>query len=283
MTMEVKPFDAALGAELVGIDLSKPLHEAEIKMVRKAFADYSLLVVRGQDLEGEDQDRFIQYLGPLEQFDNGAYHQFMTNKVVENAAGDGGGRLLFHNDGAYRARPRAGTSLYAIDVSSTSAPTLFANGVRAYEMLSDELRKKVANLRAVNILDYDDPTQESVRVREADFPEGRTLADVRHAVHPVVMTLPHSGRKALFVSEFYTSHLVEYGPTSDEGEAILQELFAVLYDSSNRSSHHYTNGDLVVWDNYAAQHARSEAVDASTRHLRRLVLNSLSWDRSDVS
>jgi taurine dioxygenase len=281
--MEIKPIDAPLGAELVGVDLSKPLGEAEVTAVRRAFADYSLLVVRGQDLGGRDQDRFIEYLGPLERFDNGAYHQFMTNKIVENAAGDGGGRLLFHNDGAYRERPRAGTSLYAIDVSSTSAPTLFASGVRAYEMLSDEWREKVENLHAVNVLDYDDPTQESQRVREADFPEGRTLADVRHAVHPVVMTLPHSGRKTLFVSEFYTSHLVEYGPRSEEGETVLQELFKVLYDSSNTASHHYTNGDLVVWDNYAAQHARSAAVDASTRHLRRLVLSSLSWDRTDIS
>lgn len=177
--MEIKPIDAPLGAEVVGVDLTESLSEAEIMAVRKAFADYSLLVVRGQDLEGADQDRFVQYLGPLERFDNGAYHQFMTNRNVENAAGDGGGRLLFHNDGAYRARPRSGTSLYAIDVSSTSAPTLFASGVRAYELLSDEMRAKVEELHAVNILDYDDPTQESRRVREADFPQaGRSRMSV---------------------------------------------------------------------------------------------------------
>ncbi|WP_067794650.1 TauD/TfdA dioxygenase family protein [Actinomadura formosensis] len=278
--MEVVPLKAALGAELRGVDLTEPLDDRDVETVRNAFADHFLLVVRDQRLSGEDQDRFVRYLGPLQRFDNGAYHQFMTNQAVENAAEAGSGRLLFHNDGAYRERPRAGTSLYAIDVSPTSPPTSFANGVRAYELLPGELRRRIESLSAVHILDYDDPEQESNRVREADFPAGRTLADVRHAVHPMVVTLPHSDRKAVFVSEFYTSHIKELGPTSEEGEDLLQQVFKILYQESNVHSHHYRNGDLVVWDNHAAQHARSGSVDSNPRHLRRLVLDRLSWSRT---
>jgi taurine dioxygenase len=271
------PLAGPVGAELRGVDLTEPLSEDDIAAFRNAFSQHLMVLVRDQNLDGERQDRFVKYLGPLQRFDNGAYHQFMTNKAVENAAMAGAGRLLFHNDGAYRGRPRAGTSLYAIDVSPTSPPTSFANGVRAYERLSEHLREKIDKLSAVHILDYDDPEQESNRVRQANFPPGRTLDDVKYAVHPMVVTLPHSGRKALFVSEFYTSHIVEYGPTSDEGEAILQRVFSALYDESNVYSHHYHNGDLVVWDNYGAQHARSGAVDTEPRHLRRLVLDQLSW------
>jgi taurine dioxygenase len=275
--MDVLPLQGSVGAELRGVDLSKPFTEEEVATFRNAFAEHLLIVVRGQDLEGGDQDRFVEYLGPLQQFDNGAYHQFMTNQNVENAAMSGSGRLLFHNDGAYRPRPRAGTSLYAINVSTTSPPTSFANGVRAYERLPEDLREQIDKLSAVHILDYDDPEQESDRVREADFPAGRTLNDVRHAVHPMVVTLPHSGRKAVFVSEFYTSHIVEFGPTSDEGEDVLQRVFSVMYDDTNIYSHHYTNGDLVVWDNYGVQHARSGSVDTNPRHLRRLVLDQINW------
>ncbi|MFF3573896.1 TauD/TfdA dioxygenase family protein [Nocardia jiangxiensis] len=275
--MDVIPLDAPVGAELRGVDLAKPLSDDEIAQLRDAFLAHHLIVVREQDIEGEDQDRFVQHLGPLLAFDNGVYHQFMTNQHVENAAMSGSGRLLFHNDGAFRSRPRAGTSLYAIDVSPTSPPTSFANGVRAYELLPENLRKKIDQLSAVHILDYDDPEQESNRVRQADFPAGRTLDDVRHAVHPMVVTLPYSGQKAIFVSEFYTSHILEFGPTSTEGEDILQQVFAVLYDEGNVYSHHYRNGDLVVWDNYGVQHARSGAIDSNPRHLRRLVLDTLSW------
>lgn len=275
--MHVVPLAGPIGAELRGVDLTEPLSEDDIVAFRNAFSQHLMVLVRGQNLDGEHQDRFVKCLGPLQRFDNGAYHQFMTNQAVENAAMAGAGRLLFHNDGAYRDRPRAGTSLYAIDVSPTSPPTSFANGVRAYECLPEDLREEIDKLTAVHILDYDDPEQESNRVRQANFPPGRTLDNVKYAVHPMVVTLPHSGRKALFVSEFYTSHIVEYGPTSDEGEAILQRVFSALYDESNVYSHHYQNGDLVVWDNYGAQHARSGAVDTNPRHLRRLVLDQLSW------
>lgn len=273
--MEIVPLEGNVGAELRGVDLTTPLDESDLAAVRKAFAEHLLLVVRDQQLQGEDHDRFIKYLGPLETFDNGAQVQFMTNKNVENAAMAGGARLLFHNDGAYRPNPRAGTSLYALEVSPTSPPTSFANGVRAYEKLSPELQERIGKLNAFHLLDLEDPYGESNRQLVTELRPGRTVEDVRHAVHPVVTTLPHSGRKALFVSEFYTSHIVEFGEGSEEGEALLQQLFAALYAEDNIYSHHYTNGDLVVWDNLGVQHARSGAVDSNPRHLRRLVLKSV--------
>ncbi|WP_433502935.1 TauD/TfdA dioxygenase family protein [Pseudonocardia halophobica] len=275
--MEIVPLEAPVGAEVRGVDLTKPLSEEDVVSVRRAFADHLMLVVKGQQLEGEDHDRFIKYLGPLETFDNGAQVQFMTNKKVENAAEAGNARLLFHNDGAYRPNPRAGTSLYALEVSPTSPPTSFANGVRAYESLSPELQEEIEKLTAFHMLDLEDPYGESNRQLVTDLRPGRTIDDIRKATHPVVITLPHSGRKALFVSEFYTSHIVEFGESSEEGEALLQKLFAALYTEDNTYSHHYSNGDLVVWDNLAVQHARSGSVDDNPRHLRRLVLKAVDW------
>lgn len=275
--MEIVPLEGHLGAELRGVDLAQPFTGEDVAAYRKALGEYLVLVVRGQQhISGEDHDRYLQYLGPLEQFDNGAYVQFMTNQAVENAAEAGNARLLFHNDGAYRRDPRAGTSLFALDVSPTSPPTSFANGVRAYDSLPSDLQEQIAGLHAVHILDLDDPYQESDRMRLIDFPAGRTLEQTRHAVHPLVVSIPYSGRKALFVSEFYTSHIEEFGPTSEEGEAILQRLFAALYAPHNTYSHHYTNGDVLLWDNLGAQHARSGAVDSNPRHLRRLVLKSIA-------
>jgi taurine dioxygenase len=275
--MEIVPLEGPVGAEVRGADLTKPLDDADLATMRQAFADHLLLVVKGQQLEGEDHDRFIRYLGPLETFDNGAQVQFMTNKNVENAAEAGSARLLFHNDGAYRDHPRAGTSLYALEVSPTSPPTSFANGVRAYERLSPELQEEIAKLTAFHMLDLEDPYGESNRQLVTELRPGRTIDDIRKATHPVVITLPHSGRKALFVSEFYTSHIVEFGEGSEDGEALLQKLFASLYADDNTHSHHYGNGDLVMWDNLGVQHARSGAVDGNPRHLRRLVLRSVDW------
>jgi taurine dioxygenase len=275
--MEIVPLQGNIGAEVRGADLTQPLSDTDLATVRQAFAEHLLLLVRGQNLEGEDHDRFVKYLGPLETFDNGAQVQYMTNMKVENAAEAGSARLLFHNDGAYRDNPRAGTSLYAIEVSPTSPPTSFANGVRAYERLDPDLQEQVAKLTAFHMLDLEDPYGESNRQQVTKLREGRAVEDVRKATHPVVVTLPHSGRKALFVSEFYTSHIVEFGEDCAEGEALLEALFAALYVKENTYSHHYENGDLVVWDNLGVQHARSGAVDTNPRHLRRLVLRAVDW------
>ncbi|MEV0184623.1 TauD/TfdA family dioxygenase [Streptomyces sp. NPDC050625] len=274
--MKIVPLDGPVGAEVRDVDLSKPLNDADLATMRKAFADHLLLLVRDQPITGEDHDRWIKYLGPLETFDHGAQHEYMTNKVTENRSPAGQGRLLFHNDGAYREHPRAGTSLSAIEVSPTSPPTAFANGVRAYAQLAPSVKERLEGLQLVSTLSIDDPEAEVLRTRVAEFPPGRSLADVKHAVHPAVMTLPHSGRKALFVSELYASHFEELGPDSAEGEELIQELFSVMYDESNVYAHHYANGDTVVWDNLGVQHARFGSVDTSPRPLRRLVLKSVS-------
>ncbi len=92
-----------------------------------------------------------------------------------------------------------------------------------------------------------------------------------------MITYPHNGKKALFVNEFNTSHIVEYGPDSDEGEELLQTLFAALYNDDNTYEHAWTNGDLVLFNNLTVQHARTGRIDHNPRTLRRLVLEDVNW------
>jgi len=272
--MFATPMAKGLGVLIEDVDLTRPLSDDQVAQFRDLFAEHLLVVARGQALKDEDHDRVVGYLGPLQTFDHGAKFEYISNVQEDNPNQAGTGRLLFHNDGAYRPRLRAGTSLYALKVAPSSPPTAFASGVAAYEQLSDELKREIESLRAMHILDLD-PHQEYRRVREADLPDGVTLADVKHAVHPVVIRLPRTKRSALFVSEFYTSHIVEYGPNSAEGEDLLQRLFAVLYADDDVYAHHYEVNDLVVWDNWGMQHARTGSIDDAPRHLRRLVLESL--------
>lgn len=269
------PIAGGLGVLIQDVDLTRPLSDDQVLRFRDLFAEHMLIVARGQALKDEDHDRLVGYLGPLQTFDHGAKFEYISNVQEDNPNMAGTGRLLFHNDGAYRPRLRAGTSLYALLVSPSSPPTAFASGVAAYERLSNDLKQKIQDLHAMHILDMD-RDQEYRRVREADLPCDVKLADLKHAVHPVVVCLPRTQRKALFVSEFYTSHIVEYGPNSAEGEDLLQQLFGVLYADDNVYAHHYQVNDLVVWDNWGMQHARTASIDDSTpRHLRRLVLESL--------
>ncbi|MFF3573907.1 TauD/TfdA dioxygenase family protein [Nocardia jiangxiensis] len=266
-----------VGVELQDLDLSKPFDADEIRILRGAFDTGGVVLVRGQKLRDEDHDRFVTSLGDLHTFRWGSTVEYLSNVMKDNPSLAGSRRLLFHNDGAYRGNIASGTSLYAQDVSPTSPPTAFASTVRAYENLSDELKARIENLHAYNMFDPRDLDAEQKRVMLVDYPDGADLSPIQSAVHPVVTVVPHTGKKALFVNEFNTSHIVEYGPGSEEGEDLLQTLFAALYKEENIYTHHYENDDLVLFNNLAVQHARTGQIDRNPRTLRRLVLQSLNW------
>lgn len=275
--MKAVVLEGGLGVELVDVDMSQPFGPDEVGVLRDAFDNGGVVLVRGQKLADDDQDRFVQALGDLHTFRWGSTVEYLSNVIKDNPSLAGSRRLLFHNDGAYRDDVAAGTCLYAQDVSPTSPPTAFADSARAYESLSDELKTKIENLHAYNMFDPRDEDAEQKRVRLASYPEREDLSEIQSAEHPIVITIPHSGKKALFVNEFNTSHIVEYGPDSEEGEALLQELFAALYSDENTYTHHYENDDLVLFNNRAVQHARTGQVDNNPRTLRRLVLKTLNW------
>ncbi|MGV9721977.1 TauD/TfdA dioxygenase family protein [Nocardia beijingensis] len=274
--MRTVPLTASIGVELQDVDLSQPFDDQEIATIRDAF-DHGLVLVRGQQLADEDQDRFVATLGQLHTFRWGSTVEYMSNVIEDNPSPAGRGPLLFHNDGAHQPHVSAGTCLYAQDVSSTSPPTAFADSVRAYEGLPEEIRQEIDALHAFNMFDSTVAQAVQKRMRLAAYPEGADLSHVRATVHPVVVTVPHTGKKALFVNELNTSHIVEYGPYSRAGEELLQTLFAALYDESNRYYHHYRNHDLVLFNNLAVQHARTGWIDRNPRTLRRLVLKTLNW------
>lgn len=266
-----------IGVELTDLDLSRPFDLQEILELREAFDTAGVLLVRGQKLHDEDHDRFVTSLGELHTFRWGSTVEYLSNVIEDNPSLAGSRRLLFHNDGAYRDDIAAGTSLYAQDVSPTSPPTAFASTVRAYEGLPEDVKAKIDGLHAYNMFDPRDAEAEQKRMRLIDYGPGDDLTPILSAEHPIVITTPRTGRKALFVNEFNTSHIVEYGPHSAEGEDLLQTLFAALYDEENVYTHHYENDDLVLFNNLTVQHARTGQIDRNPRTLRRLVLKTLNW------
>lgn len=275
--MKAVPVTRNIGVELRDLDMTKPFDSDEVGVLREAFDNGGFVLVRGQKLADEDQDRFVKTLGELHTFRWGTQVEYLSNVIKDNPSLAGSRRLLFHNDGAYRDNIAAGTCLYAQDVSPTSPPTAFANTVRAYDNLPEDIKSKIDGLHAYNMFDtnHDDPEQR--RMRLADYPEGADTSGVQATEHPIVIKVQHTGKKALFINEFNTSHIVEYGPHSEEGEELLQTLFAAIYAEDNIYTHHYENDDLVLFNNHAVQHARTGQVDHNPRTLRRLVLQKLNW------
>jgi alpha-ketoglutarate-dependent taurine dioxygenase len=264
--MQVEPLSQALGVELVDFDVTGPIGDAEQGELRKVFAEHHLLLVRGQTLGDDDQHRFVGCFGPVHVVrSTGAAATYVSN-AEDRMLGFGTGRLLWHTDGTHGLRPGIATSLWAEELEPGSAPTMFANGVRALEHLPPQLRARVEPLHAVHMKDtHVERTDRRLREDEIDV-DAEPGRYARHT-HPIVYPLPHIDAQTLLVNELQTSHVVELA--RDEGEALLQDLFARIYASENVYSHAWAPGDLLIWDNLALQHCRPREMGAPRRRLRR--------------
>ncbi len=243
----VVPASGALGAEITGVDLSKPLDDETFAEIEQAFYDNLVLVFRGQSIGPADQVRFTHQFGPTEEHPLGSRRgldDFPEVMVLENRPGKLGPRNDFwHSDISFGEVPPALSMLYAINVTEGYADTMFCNMYKAYEELSVPLRKFLDGLQAehnAQTLVTEIPS----RVQVTEVPPG--------VIHPVVRTHPGNGRKALFVNPYYTSHFV--GMTRAESKPILEFLYAQATRHENIYRHKWRVGDVLMWDNRANMH-----------------------------
>ena len=283
--MRAKPLSDALGAELLDFDITRPCSPEDQAELRRLFLEYHLLLVRDPDAGIEEHDRFTGYFGPLAAKLSNGDTGYVSNKVPGGTAKKGGGpvavtgtdNLLWHADGTYGPCPGIGTSLLAVDVAPEATPTLFANGVRALEQLPAELRDRIAPLKAVHMRDTvasnsSNPWRDHLMPKEAFDEPGR----LRSHEHPLVYRGPHMDRDLIFVNFLMTSHIADL--PREEGDALLDELYARIYADDNVYTHHWQRGDMLIWDNIALQHCRPSNMGNATRHLRRLSLDGWYGD-----
>lgn len=270
MGVQAIPLGPALGAEIRGVDASRPLDEEAFKKIEKAWHEHLVIVLRGQALDEEAQVRFAERFGELSPIHTD--HHSETNKAVMyigNRKKDGKlvgalplGEMQFHSDQCYQERPAMATMLYAIEIPSAGGNTLFANGYKAYEALPGEVKRKLDGKKAVNVYDYGG----GVLDRKAMVaPE----QGVSHA-HPVVRTHPATGRKSLYVNRLMTHH-IEGLPEQESGQ-LLDLLFDTLERPEFVYEHRWRVGDVLLWDNRCTLHARRDFDPHERRWMRRVTI-----------
>lgn len=245
--LPTKRLSGALGVEIGGVDLSKPLDAGTVAEIRELYLENIVVVFPKQKLEPQDLVRFIENFGKAEPHPLGSrrgVEQFPQVMVLENKKGKLGPRNdLWHSDISYGEIPPLGSALYAIEVTQGRADTMFNNMYAAYDGLSAGLRKTLDGLTAVH-------TAEAL-VREV--PSRLSVTQAPPGVeHPVVRTHPETGRKALYVNPWYTTHFV--GWTPDESRPLLDYLIAEATRHENIYRHHWRVGDFLMWDNRCAMH-----------------------------
>jgi taurine dioxygenase len=275
--MQTVPLSEALGVQLTDFDIKGSCDPGEQAELRRLLCDHHLLLVRGQDVTADDQSRFVANFGPLHTRADGMKETYVTNftEAGAPAARTGTAKLIWHQDGTYGLRPGIATSLWAQEVAPNSVPTLFSSGVRALERMPSDLRARIEPLHALHLRDTH---QERTDYRwfEADVPVDSEPNRFVRQEHSLIYQLPHTDQKTVMVNELLTSHVIEL--PRDQGEALIQELFSLIYAEDNIYTHHWQTNDVIVWDNLALQHCRPAEMGLPVRRLRRQSLDGWYTD-----
>lgn len=270
----VTPLAPALGAEVSGVDLSRPLDDDAVAEIRRAFRDFLVLFFRGQSLTPDALVAFARLFGPV-----GTYpfaepipdHPNVIAIVKEpHQTTNFGG--IWHSDTPYLERPSLGSVLYAREVPPAGGDTLWANMHLAWERLPAERREMLAPLRAMHTAAKNKDVLRAGPIAAAGM-RGRRLerVDTEQAEHPVARTHPVTGRKSLYVSPAHTTRLS--GMTGDESAPILEELFAHATRDEFTCRFRWMQGSLAVWDNCCTLHYPLNDYHGHRREMHRVTID----------
>ena len=274
---DVRPFAEKVGAEIIGLDLSRPLNDADFARVHQAHLDYHVVVFRDQHITPQQQIDFSRRFGVLQihvlkQFLLAHHPEILiVSNIVEygQPVGLGDAGKYWHSDLSYKELPSLGSMLYAQELPSEGGDTLFADMHLAWDTLPEHLRKAVEGRNAVHSY-----TSRYSHGHNADnwrpTLSAEQLAQVAVVSHPIVRTHPENGRKALFVSEGFTTHIV--GLPEDESQAILTELYAHSVRPEGVYRHKWQENDMVFWDNRSLIHLAGGTPDHLRRRLHRTTI-----------
>jgi taurine dioxygenase len=258
MSITITHVGADIGSLVTGLAL-QDITPLEFGQLRDLVAHRGVVAVRGQALDQAEQVRFARRFGELQKIfiQEALSTQYPELFFVSNVVKDGkplGSRdagVFWHTDGAYLERPHNVSMLYAEEVPRENGralgDTLFAGMGAAYDALPGDMRARLDGLRAVHSLHHRYGTKggnaDDMAQRAQAFPP---------VSHPLVIRHPQTGRKCLYLSEGYTTHIE--GLPATESEQLLAQLCEHVVDPAFRYRHSWEEGDLLIWDNGSTLH-----------------------------
>ena len=244
--VEVHKVTPVIGAEILGIDLRQSLAESDIATVKQALRDHLVVFFRDQDITPEQHKAFGRHFGDLiahpaakaEVPDHPEIRVVAADEKSTWVAGE-----LWHSDMSCQPEPPMGSILHIkVIPPDGGGDTAFSNMYRAYDALSEPMRRFLAPLKAVH---------DSAPVYAGDM-YGRKDKSAPHAEHPIVRTHPETGRKCLFVNRVFTTHIV--GLPKPESDAILEFLHRHCEAFEYQCRFKWRQNSIAFWDNRCTMH-----------------------------
>jgi taurine dioxygenase len=292
--LEVVPTGAALGAEIRGLDLSRPVPADVKEALRKAWADHLVLLFRGQDITDEQLLAAAGIFGPPHEAASRKYHlgsgkQVDDSHLISRHAsviiisnldkngqpvrdnGDlGSYEVMWHTDNSYVEVPPAGSMLYALELppEGCGGDTSFNNQYLAYDELPEEIKRAIQGKSQVH-----DSSRNSAGVLRPGVKLPTAPEEVQGPLHPLVRIHPVTGKRALYLGrrrDWPSNYVV--GLPNDESEALLDTLWAHATQPKYAWTHKWRIGDVVLWDNRCCMHYRTEIDTAYRRVMHRTTI-----------
>ena len=278
-TFRIDLLCGAGGAELSGVDASKPLSSETVAELRRALAEHCVIFLRDQDLTPDQQKAFARHFGPLattpfiKPLDGHPEMMRIVREAEESKKLNFGGR--WHTDMSFQAEPFLGTCLYSREAPAVGGDTIWTNQMLAFDALSEGLKRKLEGMRVMHSAKrsygpqgvYADDDLKSMRIQVSE-------EALKEQAHPCIRTHPETGRSILFVNWVYAIRF----------EGMTEEESAPMLDFLNRHSQRpefqirfrWRKGSMALWDNRSTQHI---AVNDYAGHRRVMDRLTIAGDR----
>jgi len=273
MALKLRKLSYALGAEVCGVDVAKPMSEGEFGEIYKAFLDHGILLFRDQDITREQHIEFSRRFGELDNHDalpRDRHPQYPELLLVTNEPKPDGspsdsrytGRQ-WHSDMSFTPVPSLGSLLRAHTVPEVGGDTLFANMYMAYEALSEGMKKLIKDLHGIH-------RSGTRKINNIETGVSRMQEQKRlnpPIAQPVVRVHPETGRKALYLGEKVQRF---DGLTEEESKPLIDYLNRHATRPEFLYRHQWRANDIVVWDNRCTMHqALGDFDETQRRHMER--------------
>jgi len=273
--LEIRRLAGALGAEILGADLSQDIDDDTFEQIFEALMDYGVVVIRDQDLTPGQHKAFCQRIGdPLpvpfvKTLDDHPEIIAVIKEADERTEMVFGG--TWHTDFSFLAAPPLASCLYARELPSFGGDTLFASMTKAYATLSSGMQDMLRDMKVVHsgrraygpVGTFAKTQLTSIGVTASD--EG----DVE-VLHPVVAVIPENGKRTLFINDIYAIRFD--GMTEAESAPLLNFLCEQARRPENLCRLDWRPGSLALWDNRTTMHYAIDDYDGQRREMHRVTI-----------
>ncbi len=271
-TVETRRLSATIGAEVTGVDLSKPVDAPTLAALKDALSAHKVLFFRDQDITPEQQVAVGKLWGEL------TVHPFVPHLdhlpeviVLDNHADNPVFATdVWHSDETFRVEPPMGSILRCVNIPAAGGDTLWCDMVAAYANLSDTMQRFLSGLEAIHDFKPFRHKFDALPIRERHARLAEMEEELPNPTHPVVRTHPVTGEKALFVNRQFTLAIKDM--REDESEALLEFLYKQTLIPEFQVRFRWQPHSIAFWDNAPTQHYAANDYYPQRRTMHRVTI-----------